>query len=163
MNETPRWQDLPIPEEVEGFTKYTSIIEFRAAGGDDRASRAGGRWTVSMARSGFSDDYPTGEDNVVTAVQALELGWQLFTDGGWTMFAWDSKNHVGWSFNCVGPEWTKYLSFIDRNSPGARKLRAAGFDPEYKRAKKKAKKKAAKKKVKKRKLSGGVIRDHGSR
>jgi len=161
MTTIPRWEHLPHPSEIEDAVKYESIGEFQAAGGAVRVSDASPRWIVSMSPAGYHEDIPGAPAN---AIQAMELAWMAFDeDGGWTMFVWDCKEQVGWAYPTVGPEWTRYLYFKDRNSPGARKFRQNGVEVKTnvvkkKVAKKKAKKKVAKKKATKKK-TGGTVTD----
>lgn len=126
---------LPTPEEVKTecgeILHYTSKTKFEEAGG-----RTGGG-TGKFSWTGASDDFivtaaPAAyqqEDDVQNPMDAIEAYWELFTEGGWTVFVWDRRKNEGWAYQYVGPEWVHFLyECMGRKTPATPAAARVGGD-----------------------------------
>lgn len=102
---------LPTPREVQDECKeilhYTSKADFEKVGGRTRDPLANPRYTdyvVSAAPATYQQ-----EEGVEGPMDAIEAYWELFTEGGWTVFVWDKIKGEGWAYQYVGPDWVRYL------------------------------------------------------
>lgn len=116
----------PTPQEVIDagvpVEHFTSKARFEDNGGVTHRGRAGmhDRFSVSAA--------PATYNNADSPIEAIDIFWSLFEEGGWTVFVWDHQKAEGWAYQYVGPEWYSHLRKAMGLAPAKPAPAASGQD-----------------------------------